>query len=109
MELFIPEHYDPRLSIRETQDAIKCIRYIPERDGTGNAPGRISLLLLENAAAVSMTTLNGTERPWHLICLGLGKPWRVVHSLAKWKRMALKEYGSAGRNLYTNMNAIRRG
>ena len=33
----------------------------------------------------------------------------MVHSLAKWKRLALKRYGfHPGKGLYTDMNAIRR-
>lgn len=38
-----------------------------------------------------------------------GEELEIVHSLAKWKRFALHEYGyEAGEGLYTNMNAIRR-
>ena len=50
------------------------------------------------------------ERPVAFDLKGLnGKEVEVVHSLAKWKRMALGRYGfNVGEGLYTNMNAIRR-
>ncbi len=54
--------------------------------------------------------LNGTERP---VAFGIkeqgDKKAEIVHSLAKWKRMALKQYGfNVGEGLYADMNAIRR-
>ena len=53
--------------------------------------------------------LNGTERPVSFDIPGVGKDAEVVHSLAKWKRLALKRYGfHVGKGLYTDMNAIRR-
>ena len=53
--------------------------------------------------------LNGVERPVAFDVLDIGKNVEVVHSLAKWKRMALAKYGFAeGEGLYTDMNAIRR-
>jgi aspartate--ammonia ligase len=53
--------------------------------------------------------LNGVERPVAFDVLETGKTVEIVHSLAKWKRMALKNYGfSVGEGLYTDMNAIRR-
>ena len=53
--------------------------------------------------------LSGVERPVRFDLKETGKDAVVVHSLAKWKRMALAVYGfSAGEGLYTDMNAIRR-
>lgn len=53
--------------------------------------------------------LNGVERPVAFDVLDIGRDVEVVHSLAKWKRMALAKYGFAdGEGLYTDMNAIRR-
>ena len=53
--------------------------------------------------------LNGFERPVAFDVPAVGTSVQVVHSLAKWKRMALKRYGfSIGNGLYTDMNAIRR-
>ncbi len=53
--------------------------------------------------------LNGVERPVSFDILETKKDAQVVHSLAKWKRMALYKYGfKAGEGIYTDMNAIRR-
>ena len=53
--------------------------------------------------------LNGVERPVSFDIKQTGKVAEVVHSLAKWKRFALHEYGfEPDSGLYTDMNAIRR-
>ena len=53
--------------------------------------------------------LNGVERPVSFDIKETGQTAEIVHSLAKWKRQALKTYGfSVGEGLYTDMNAIRR-
>mgnify|MGYP001291750870 FL=1 len=53
--------------------------------------------------------LNGVERPVSFDILQTGEVVEVVHSLAKWKRMALAKYGfKMHTGLYTDMNAIRR-
>ncbi|MBQ1378665.1 MAG: aspartate--ammonia ligase, partial [Erysipelotrichaceae bacterium] len=53
--------------------------------------------------------LNGVERPVSFVVLETGRTVEIVHSLAKWKRMALGRYGfHVGEGLYTDMNAIRR-
>jgi len=53
--------------------------------------------------------LNGVERPVKFEVKHIGAEVEIVHSLAKWKRMALKKYGfEVGQGLYTDMNAIRR-
>lgn len=111
MELILPENYDPRLTIRETQDAIKYIRDTFQKEmGREMHLERISAPLFVERSSGLNDNLNGTERPVDFDMLGLpGETLEVVHSLAKWKRMALKEYGfQPGEGLYTNMNAIRR-
>lgn len=111
MALIIPEHYDPRLSIRETQDAIKYIRDTFQKEiGREMHLERISAPLFVERSSGLNDNLNGTERPVAFDMAGLpGETLEVVHSLAKWKRMALKKYGfQPGEGLYTNMNAIRR-
>ena len=53
--------------------------------------------------------LNGYERPVQFDIPDVGVNAQVVHSLAKWKRLALKRYGfNAGKGLFTDMDAIRR-
>ena len=111
MELIIPKDYDPHLSIRETQDAIKYIRDTFQKEmGREMHLERISAPLFVEKSSGLNDNLNGTERPVSFDMPGLpGETLEVVHSLAKWKRMALKEYGfKPGEGLYTNMNAIRR-
>ena len=111
MELIIPKDYDPHLSIRETQDAIKYIRDTFQKEmGREMHLERISAPLFVEKSSGLNDNLNGTERPVSFDMPGLpGETLEVVHSLAKWKRMALKKYGfKPGEGLYTNMNAIRR-
>ena len=111
MGLIIPEHYDPRLSVRETQEAIKYIRDTFQKEfGKEMNLERISAPLFVARSSGLNDNLNGVERPVHFDIAGVpGEEMEVVHSLAKWKRMALHEYGfQVGEGLYTNMNAIRR-
>ncbi|MGP1588634.1 MAG: aspartate--ammonia ligase [Oribacterium sp.] len=111
MALILPKNYDPRLSVRETQEAIKYIRDTFQKEfGKEMNLSRISAPLFVERSSGLNDNLNGYERP-----VSFDVPWNpgetieVVHSLAKWKRMALKRYGfRPGEGLYTNMNAIRR-
>ena len=111
MALILPEHYDPRLSVRETQDAIKYIRDTFQKEfGKEMQLERISApLFLERKTGLN-DDLNGVERKVSFDIKSMpGEEIEVVQSLAKWKRMALYRYGfQPGEGLYTNMNAIRR-
>ena len=71
---------------------------------------RISAPLFVEKSSGLNDNLNGVERPVQFDVAGIpGETVEVVHSLAKWKRMALKKYDfEPGEGLYTNMNAIRR-
>lgn len=111
MKLIIPENYDPRLTVRETQEAIKYIRDTFQKElGKEMNLERISAPLFVDRNSGLNDNLNGVERPVQFDLAGIpGQTMEVVHSLAKWKRMALYEYGfQPGEGLYTNMNAIRR-
>ncbi|MBT9177079.1 MAG: Aspartate--ammonia ligase [Firmicutes bacterium] len=108
---FIPNDYKPLLGVRETQMAIKRLK-----DFFESALAR-ELNLTRASAPMFVTresglndNLSGIERPVAFDALSLDcGPLEVVHSLAKWKRMALHRYGFAvGSGLYTDMNAIRR-
>ncbi|MCI1305294.1 MAG: aspartate--ammonia ligase [Lachnospiraceae bacterium] len=111
MSLILPENYDPKMTVRETQEAIKYIRDTFQREfGREMNLSRISAPLFVEKSSGLNDNLNGVERP-----VSFDVPWKpgetieVVQSLAKWKRMALKRYGfQPGEGLYTNMNAIRR-
>ncbi|WP_185967648.1 aspartate--ammonia ligase [Clostridium sp. HBUAS56010] len=111
LKLIIPDNYDPRLTVRETQDAIKYIRDTFQKElGKEMNLERISAPLFVDRKSGLNDNLNGVERPVEFDLAGIpGETMEVVHSLAKWKRMALHEYGfQPGEGLYTNMNAIRR-
>ena len=111
MELYIPEGYDPHMTIRETERAIKFIRDLFQREfGNEMNLERISAPLFVQASSGLNDNLNGVERPVSFdIAAVPGEDFEVVHSLAKWKRQALGDYGfKPGEGLYTNMNAIRR-
>lgn len=111
MNLIIPKNYDPHLSVRETEEAIKYIRDTFQKEfGRVMRLERISApLFLEKSSGLN-DNLSGVERPVGFDAAGgTGGELEIVQSLAKWKRMALKEYGfKPGEGLYTNMNAIRR-
>ncbi len=108
-KLVIPEGYKSNLTIRQTQSAIKKVKDFFERDLA------IQLNLTRVSAPLFVTEksglndgLNGWERPV-AFDLHHGDRCEIVHSLAKWKRMALADYGfEPGEGLYTDMSAIRR-
>ena len=108
--LFIPEGYEPRLDVYDTQKAISFIkRTFQERFAQTLRLKRVSAPLFVTAASGLNDNLSGKERPVTFDVPAVGESVQVVHSLAKWKRMALKEYRFyVGNGLYTDMNAIRR-
>ncbi len=111
MSLVIPKNYDPHLSVRETQEAIKYIRDTFQKEfGKEMNLERISAPLFVEKSSGLNDNLNGVERPVQFDIAAVPEETiEVVHSLAKWKRMALHEYKfKPGEGLYTNMNAIRR-
>ena len=111
MAIIFPENYSPRLTVRETQEAIKYIRDTFQKEfGREMNLERISAPLFVEKSSGLNDDLSGVERPVSFdLAVMPGEEIQVVHSLAKWKRMALKEYGfQVGEGLYTNMNAIRR-
>lgn len=111
MNLITPANYDPVLSVKETQEAIKYIRDTFQRE-FGKEMGllRISAPLFVSKSSGLNDNLNGIERPVGFDIQEMpGEKIEVVQSLAKWKRYALKKYGfGMHEGLYTNMNAIRR-
>ena len=111
MALVLPKGYDPHMTVRETQDAIKFIRDLFQKEfGREMNLERISAPLFVSQASGLNDNLNGIERPVGFDIKALpGETFEVVQSLAKWKRLALGQYGfHPGEGLYTNMNAIRR-
>ena len=109
-KLFIPHNYKPALDLYRTQRAIAFIK-AHFQDGLAEALNlkRVSAPLFVTEASGLNDNLSGTERPVSFDIPDAGEMGQVVHSLAKWKRLALKEYGFyVGYGLYTDMNAIRR-
>ena len=107
--LLLPEGYKTKLDLQETQFAIKAAKDSFERAlGAYLDLLRVSAPLFVRPESGLNDDLNGVERPVQFDLLAGGEV-QVVQSLAKWKRMALKEYGfKPGSGLYTDMNAIRR-
>lgn len=111
LDLIIPKDYDPKLSIRETQEAIRYIREtFQDEFGKEMGLNRVSAPMYVEKSSGINDNLNGYEKPVSFTMKDMpGKTIEVVHSLAKWKRMALKKYGfGLHEGLYTNMNAIRK-
>lgn len=104
-------NYKSLLDIRQTEIAIKQIKDYFERclaDSLNLTRVSAPLYVMSNTGIND--NLNGLERPVSFDVKDLNyKHVEIVHSLAKWKRVALKRYGfSSGEGLYTDMNAIRR-
>ena len=109
--LIKPSGYKPSLNIRMTEVAIKQTKdYFEHELAKELNLTRVSAPLFVRPETGLNDNLNGVERPVSFDVKGIGGDTvEVVHSLAKWKRMALKRYGFAsGEGLYTDMNAIRR-
>jgi aspartate--ammonia ligase len=111
MSIIIPEGYKSALNIKDTEKAIKRVKDFFQRELiTQLNLSRVSAPLFVDASSGLNDNLNGVERP---VAFDLkeqkNREMEIVHSLAKWKRMALGQYGfSVGEGLYTDMNAIRR-
>ena len=107
---FIPAGYKPILDAYDTQRAIAYIKqtFQDEFAGALNLK-RVSAPLFVTENSGLNDNLNGYERPVAFDVPAVGADAQVVHSLAKWKRLALKRYHfTIGNGLYTDMNAIRR-
>ena len=86
----LPEGYAPLLSIYETQKAIGLLKRLFEDELAGALHlHRVSAPLFVSASSGLNDALNGYERPVRFDILETGHDAVVVHSLAKWKRMAL--------------------
>lgn len=109
--LIIPKNYHSELDLHDTQIAIKTVKdFFQNLLSLRLNLQRVSAPLFVDPESGLNDNLNGVERP---VTFGIKeqdeKQAEIVHSLAKWKRYALKKYGfSMGEGLYTDMNAIRR-
>ena len=108
--IYIPENYKPAMDEYDTQRAIAYIKEVfQEEFSTALNLKRVSAPLFVIESSGLNDNLNGYERPVSFDIPAIGTNAQVVHSLAKWKRLALKIYNfKVGNGLYTDMNAIRR-
>lgn len=111
MTLILPKDYHPSLTIRDTEAAIVFIRetFQDKIADKLNLQRMSAPMFVEKSTGLN-DNLNGIERPVAFDMKAMPDDTiEVVHSLAKWKRLALKRYGfGMHEGLYTNMNAIRR-
>jgi len=108
--IYIPAGYRPVLDEYDTQRAIAYIKQtFQEEFASALNLKRVSAPLFVTEGSGLNDNLNGYERPVSFDIPAVGTDAQVVHSLAKWKRLALKRYHfGIGGGLYTDMNAIRR-
>lgn len=110
-KIYIPEGYRSPQPIKETEIAIKEVKdYFERALASALNLTRVSAPLFVKPESGLNDNLNGVERP---VTFGIKEQddaeVEIVHSLAKWKRLALREYGfEVGEGLYTDMTAIRR-
>lgn len=108
---YFPKGYESPQSIKETEKAIKEVKdYFERALADALNLSRVSAPLFVTPESGLNDNLNGVERP---VKFGIKeqdeKEVEIVHSLAKWKRQALRNYGfRKGEGLYTDMTAIRR-
>ncbi len=109
-KVIIPEGYQPILNSYDLQRAIALTKEIFQTEFTQNLQlMRVSAPLFVQASSGLNDDLSGKERAVSFDVPAINEEAQVVHSLAKWKRVALKKYGfGVHEGLYTDMNAIRR-
>ncbi len=107
--LQLPKGYKPLLDVRHTEAAIKQIKdFFQLNLSTELKLRRVTApLFLEKGTGIN-DDLNGVEKPVSFTVKDIGVDAEIVQSLAKWKRIALADYGmEPGFGLYTDMNALR--
>ena len=109
-KVIVPQGYKPVLGSYDLQRAIALCKEIFQQEFTQNLQLlRVSAPLFVKSSTGLNDDLSGKERAVAFDIPAIGDDAQVVHSLAKWKRLALKKYGFAmHEGLYTDMNAIRR-
>lgn len=109
-KLIEPKDYTALLDMKQTEQGIKLIKeFFQQNLSTELRLRRVTAPLFVMKGLGINDDLNGVERPVSFPIKDLGdKRAEVVHSLAKWKRLSLAEYGiQPGYGIYTDMNAIR--
>ncbi len=108
--LITPLGYEASLDLHDTQVAIKTVKdFFQQTLAQKLNLLRVSAPVFVDPSSGLNDNLNGVERPVSFDITALSHDAEIVHSLAKWKRYALKKYGFRhGEGLYTDMIAIRR-
>lgn len=110
MKLEIPVDYKPILKLKETERAIKMIKDFFQMNLSSELKlRRVTAPLFVKRGTGINDELNGIERPVSFRIKDMAETEaEIVHSLAKWKRMMLADYGISNTyGIYTDMNAIR--
>lgn len=110
MNGILPDGYVPVLDLKRTEQGIKLVKDFFERNLSAELRlSRVTSPIFVPRGSGINDDLNGVERPVSFPVRRLGeREMEVVQSLAKWKRMALADYGYApGTGIYTDMNALR--
>ena len=109
-ELIFPKTYDPKLTLRETQRAIKLIKDTFQKElALALNLDRVTAPIIVRQGSGVNDDLSGVERKVSFTMMEVEGTAEVVQSLAKWKRIALHRYGyGEGEGIYTDMNALRR-
>ncbi len=109
-KLYIPQGYKQKMTLRETQQAIKIIKDTFQVEFAKNLKlDRVTAPILVAADSGINDDLSGVERKVEFDMKEIGGRAEIVQSLAKWKRLALHRYGyEEGVGIYTDMSAIRR-
>ena len=110
MKTFIPDGYKANLNLYDTQHAISFIKkHFEEKLADSLSLKRVSAPLFVEKSTGLNDDLDGKAIAVSFVAPNINKECVIVHSLAKWKRMALYKYGFyEGNGLYTDMNAIRK-
>src|SRR6056297_2061808 len=107
---FIPKNYDPILGLKQTEKAIDLVKNTFQHNLASELRlRRVTAPLFVLRGTGINDDLNGIERPVSFRIKDMDdKVAEVVHSLAKWKRMMLRDYDiRTGYGIYTDMNALR--
>ena len=110
MKLYIPKDYKSVLNLKETERAIKMVKDFFELNLAAELKlRRVTAPLFVQRGTGINDDLNGIERPVSFKIKDMDEAVaEIVHSLAKWKRMMLADYGIANTyGIYTDMNALR--
>ena len=107
-QLKIPMGYHADLNLHDTQVAIKTVKdFFQQTLAQKLNLLRVSAPIFVDPSSGLNDNLNGVERPVSFDIKGMDCNAEIVHSLAKWKRYALKKYGFAhGEGLYTDIAAL---